>query len=418
MIRTQAPAYTQAKRIDLVFPEKIECTNGAVIFLQREVKDESVKIDFEWDAGSKYQSKILQATFTNRMLLSGTNEKSAQQIAEEIDFYGGYTQFENDKDHAGFTIYGLSNQMNNIIPLVKEALLNAAFPEQQFDKEIEIAKSKFQIEIEKVKVLARRKFNQLVFGEGATYGQIAELKDFDALTAKDLSHFYKEVYCAVPHVFVTGNVSDEIIDLIKEWLSNYDKKSLKEVDAVSEQAKGVHQISKDGALQTSIRVGRRMFDKNHPDYFNFQLLNTILGGYFGSRLMANIREDKGYTYGIGSGLAVLKEASYFFISTEVAKEVKDDTIKEIRYELNKLQEELINEAELNKVKNYMLGEFLRQADGPIAQMEMFKNIYFNELKETYYQDFIDAIHNASVDDLKAVAQKYLNWEDMLIVLAG
>ncbi|MFT4602081.1 MAG: zinc protease, partial [Arenicella sp.] len=154
------------------------------------------------------------------------------------------------------------------------------------------------------------------------------------------------------------------------------------------------------------------------DYFHFQLLNTILGGYFGSRLMANIREDKGYTYGIGSGMAVLQETGYFFISTEVGKDVKEETMTEIHKELKLLTEELITEDELMKVKNYMLGEFLRHADGSLSQMEMFKNIYFNDLKETYYFDFIQAVHDATLPGLKRLAEKYLNPKDMLTVISG
>jgi predicted Zn-dependent peptidase len=161
-----------------------------------------------------------------------------------------------------------------------------------------------------------------------------------------------------------------------------------------------------------------MFKKNHPDYFNFQLMNTYLGGYFGSRLMTNIREDKGYTYGINSHLTVQENAAAFIISTEVGTDVKEETIKEIFIELENLRTNLIPEDELQKVKNYMLGDFLRRADGPIALMENFKNIHFNQLKKTYYNDFIQAIHKATAPDLREVAQQYLQDSEMLIVTAG
>lgn len=419
MIRSEAPAYQQSKTIDLVFPKVITTENGGKIYLQDAVQDESVKIDFEWSAGSKFQSKRLVASFVNRMLLAGTLAKSARKIAEEIDFYGGYTQLECDKDHAGFTIYGLSNQMKHILPLVKDAILDAQFPEQQLAKELEIGKSKFQIEVEKVKVLARRKFNQEVFGANKPYGQVADLSDFDALKTQDLISFYNQYYKVIPHVFVTGNVSEEVINLLKDWLGHYQAVSEKNEEFEEYHSSvGQFHVAKEGAIQTSIRVGRTLFDKNYPDYFNFQLLNTVLGGYFGSRLMSNIREDKGYTYGIGSGVSVLQDGAYFFVATEVASDVAENTLKEIKFEFERLRNEWIGEEELKRVKNYMLGEFLRQADGPIAQMEMFKNIFFNELKASYYHDFIQSIHTATTEDLRKVAQRYLNWEEMLIVTAG
>ena len=134
--------------------------------------------------------------------------------------------------------------------------------------------------------------------------------------------------------------------------------------------------------------------------------------------MANIREDKGYTYGIGSAFAVMDDAAYFFISTEVAKEVKENTITEIYFELDRLKNELIPEDELERVKNYMLGEFLRQMDGPGAMMESFKNIWFNQLSQDYYSRFIHAINNYTAAELRDLAKKYYLRERMVEVVVG
>jgi len=418
MNRSIAPEYTQAKDLKIIAPEKRVSANGVEVYLMRDVKDSSVKIDLEWSAGTKYQPKKLVSNFTNKLIFAGTAEKTSNRIAEEIDFYGGYTSLEVDKDHAALTIYGLNDKISDICSLVKDAFQNAAFPEIELQKELSIAKSKFNIDIEKVKVLCSRTFNRELYGENSAYGQIAELEDFDKLTREDLISFYNEFYKTKPVIFITGNVTDIFVEEVLEW-ANYFEKETKSIDSDNNyQAKGLVKIEKADAIQSAIRVGRLMFDKNHKDYFNFQLLNTILGGYFGSRLMANIREDKGYTYGIGSGMAVLQDASYFFISTEVGKDVNENTIIEIKKELKSLCDVQVSEDELLKVKNYMLGEFLRQADGPLSQMEIFKNIYFNNLKSSFYHDFIQAIHSVTASDLKELAKKYFVEEEMLIVVAG
>jgi zinc protease len=138
---------------------------------------------------------------------------------------------------------------------------------------------------------------------------------------------------------------------------NWGSKNSVYMKAGAEPKVGRSEILKDDAIQSAIRIGRIVVDKKHKDYFGLQILDTVLGGYFGSRLMTNIREDKGYTYGIGSACAVLEDAAYFFVTTEVAKEVKEDTIKEIYFELNRLTTDLIPADELERVKNYMLGEF-------------------------------------------------------------
>jgi predicted Zn-dependent peptidase len=114
----------------------------------------------------------------------------------------------------------------------------------------------------------------------------------------------------------------------------------------------------------------------------------------------------------------MEEAAYFFISTEVAKEVKEDTINEVYKELNLLMTELVPDDELQRVKNYLLGDFLRQADGPMAMLENFKNIHFNNLRPSYYSDFIQAIHNLKAEDVMDLAKKYLQKNDLTVVTVG
>ena len=417
MNRSIAPEFKQAQSLEIVFPEKLIGENGMEIFVMKDVKDDSVKIDLEWSAGTKYQSKKLVSGFTNKLLLAGTEDKNAETISEEIDFFGGYVQSELDKDHAALTIYSLNENASEVFKLVREAIDNAFFPEDEFNKEISISESKFKIENEKVSTLCRREFNQNLYGN-ETYGAVAELSDFSNLTVADLKEFYQTYYKSVPVVFITGNVSEDLIRQIKSWGSMFTAAKIGDFSQSFSQKTGRINVERPEAIQSAIRVGRLMFDKTHPDYFNFQLLNTVLGGYFGSRLMANIREDKGYTYGIGSGMAVLQDVGYFYIGTEVGSEVKENTLIEIYKELDLLASTPISEDELQKVKNYMLGEFLRQADGPNSQMENFKNIYFNNLPNDYYQQFIKAIHAARAEDLMRIAEGYFKRSEMLEVVAG
>lgn len=419
MDRTIAPEYQQAQGVELKFPKEIQLQNGVMLYHFDEVKDESVKLEVSWGAGTKYQSKILQSAFTNKLLLSGTAHKTAQEISEEIDFYGGYFQKNIDKDHAGLTIYGLTETIQPIFQIVMNALQYCVVPEAELQKEVDIALNGFRIESEKVKTLCQRKFGQLLFGADSPYGMVAEESDFHSIKREDLVDYLRTHYWEnQPTLFLCGKVDDDFIQELQRWSAGFDQLKKESVVQLDKQEVGVIHQEQEGAIQSAIRIGRQMFDKKHPDYFSFQLLNTIFGGYFGSRLMANIREDKGYTYGIGAGLAVLEDASYFFVSTEVGVDVRTKAIDEVFHEIERLQNEPISEEELDRVKNYMYGEFLRQSDGPLAMMECFKNIHFNKLPLSYYNDFFRAIQETSSKKLQELAKKYLKKEELIVVSVG
>jgi len=419
MNRNIAPDFTKAQKIDLVFPQKIELENGIQLFWLNETQDDTVKLDISWDAGSKYQNKALVASFTNALLLSGSPDLNAHQISDKIDFQGGFISHDVDKDNGGITLYGLNNKISDIFSVFSTAFNQAVFPESEVNKLIDIRKNGFNISMEKVSTLCRQSFNKNVFGDETGYGKVAQLDDFNKVNQQDIVDFYNTFYLkSKPTLFLVGQVDDDFINELKKWSSKMGTTTPTCPPQNFKQTKGRVEIKKEDAIQSAIRIGRLMIQKNHKDYYKFQILNTILGGYFGSRLMANIREDKGYTYGIGSGLSVLDDSAYFFISTEVAKDVTESTITEIYNEINRLKNEYITKNELEKVKNYLLGEFLRHADGPIAMMENFKNIFFNNLSEDYYTDFIHAVNDVTPQQLKDLANKYWDKNEFLEVIAG
>lgn len=418
MDRQIAPTYHQADHLELIFPEKITFNNGVELYWIKDVKDESVRLDIEWTAGSKYQNDKLVASFTSKLLLAGTSQKTSQQISEEIDFFGGYVSKSLDKDHSAVTLYGLTENITEIWKLFIDAFDGAVFPESELEKERAVALNQYKVDMQKVKTICRREFNRALFGAETPYGMVADEEDYAKVNRSQLEDFYNIFYRNTrPTFFLVGNVDDTLINALRDWSNGFASSESDSVNSFSSQKTGVYHTDKE-ALQSAIRIGRQLFRKDHPDYFNFQVLNTILGGYFGSRLMANIREDKGYSYGIGSGIAVMEDAGYFFIATEVGSQHRQATIDEVFFEIDRLKNEPIGQDELKKVQNYLLGDFLRQSDGPIAMMDSFKNIYYNKLPSTYYNDFISAIKDCTPEELSRLAKEYLKKEDLLIVSAG
>jgi predicted Zn-dependent peptidase len=219
-------------------------------------------------------------------------------------------------------------------------------------------------------------------------------------------------------VVVVGDLSqdeiDEIIDLTGTWATE----SVLEFEKELVNRKEKTHVEKLGALQSAIRLGKILFNKSHEDFIDFQVLNTILGDYFGSRLMSNIREDKGYTYGIGSMLAELHETGYFLIATEVGKDVKDATLKEIQFEIERLKTDLVPQEELDLVKNYLLGQLLKSADGPYSMIDLYMGLEPYGLDMEFYNESIRKIQRITPERIRELAQKHLKWEDFTIVSAG
>jgi zinc protease len=159
-------------------------------------------------------------------------------------------------------------------------------------------------------------------------------------------------------------------------------------------------------------------NRKHEDFSGLQILNTVLGGYFGSRLMNNIREDKGYTYGIGSGISSLQQAGYLFMATEVGADVCSAALTEIYKEIELLKNEPIGEEELNLVRNYMLGSMLGSLENVFSHADKFKNIYFSGLDYDYYTNYIATVKAITAEDLLAIANKYLTTDHFIEVVIG
>jgi predicted Zn-dependent peptidase len=272
--------------------------------------------------------------------------------------------------------------------------------------------------------MARKKFNQLLFGNEHPYGYFVELRDYDKVEREAVKNFHRENYvsgnCAI---IVSGKIGTETLDLLdkhfggQDWAGPAEKKNVNNYQFHATTLRE-NLVLKEDALQSAIRIGRVMFNKTHPDYLPMLVLSTVLGGYFGSRLMSNIREDKGYTYGIGCAMVSLKESGYFFIGTEVGVDVTQKALDEIYYELKRLREEPVGEDELMLVRNYLLGSFLGSVDGPFALADRFKGIMVYNLGYDYYDRYISTIRGIRPERLLELAQQYYKQDDLIELVAG
>lgn len=418
MDRTQAPALSPITAINFVAPNTYPINDRVNLYHMPHVANDTARFDLYFNAG-KMRSKQSLASFVNGLLFSGTKDQTSVEINSAINRLGGFLDTGLSSENAVISMYCLKENLPELFDIILDAISNVSFREDEVEELLANRKQKLQISREKVSYLAQSNFQQELFASDERYNTILEDADFEAVTRKKLVAFHLEYFLnGLERVVVVGNIQRDTIKSIVEKAKPLANRETPEFAETIENRIGSKHIEKEGALQSAIRVGRILFNKNHPDYLDFLVLNTILGDYFGSRLMSNIREDKGYTYGIGSMVAELNNTGYFLIATEVGKDVREDALKEISNELQRLRTELVPEHELNLVQNYMRGQLLKSADGPYAMTDLFLSAILHGKDLDFYNDALEAINSVTPERIQQLANRYLQWDQMSIVSAG
>ena len=422
--RAQAPSFKTIDTINIIKANHTKFINGIDFYSLSAGSQEIVKIEFIFKAGMYHQAASLIASSTNNLLEVGSKSYTANQISDGIDFYGSFLELHVEQDFAIVSLFSLNKYLNESLKFIEELIKYPTFPDDEFKLYITNKKQNHFINSQKGDVLVRRKFSQLLYGEKHPYGLTVADNDFDRINISEIKDFFSQYYTSNNcTIIASGNLPDSITETLnsffgeKKWGQTNDI-ILPKSHSIETTKQQKHFIYKEDAIQSAIRVGRVLFNKTHPDYFKFQVLNAILGGYFGSRLMANIREDKGYTYGIGSGVVNLVNTGSFYISTEVGNNVTNQTLIEIYKEIKILREKLVSVDELETVRNYILGQFLRSVDGPFALADKFKAIWEYNLDYTYFDLYFNAIKTVTPNDIIDLANKYLQEKDLLECVVG
>lgn len=420
--RKTPPAFKMVENINIKEALKSQLDNGIPVYSINAGTQELVKIEFIFDAGTWHQEQKLVASTTNAMLNEGTKNMVSKEIVEKLDFYGAYLLFNIEKHKSTVTLYTLNRYLTETLAIANDVILNSVFPEKEFETINNRRKQRFIVDKQKVETMSRKALMKAMFGDHP-YGQSAELEDFEQLTVDKLKEFYKKYYqlnnCSI---IVSGLLSPTLHSELNRFFGkiNLDKKveEKKQNHIIESTSERKILVPKEDAQQSSIRIGKVLINKLHPDYFGMQVLNTIFGGYFASRLMMNIREDKGYTYGIYSVFYSQQETGLFYIATEVGTEVCEAAISEIYKEINLLRDEKVDEAELSVVRNHLLAEILKMFDGAFAISDSFRSILDYNLDYTYFQKFIKTIKTITPEQIQDLAIKYMQPDSFIEVVAG
>ena len=418
MLNRKTPPIThKIQEINFVSPKEFWVNNQVKLLWMAEVPNQTSRIDLYFDTGLR-KGRNVTSSLCAALLLSGTANKTSTDIHNELNELGAY--FDIGLSHEGvlISIYALKSNIYKAFQLIYDSLQNVVFPEKEIHEMLNEKREKFKINNTRVGFIAQRKFQEKIFHNTA-YSHLTNLKDYDNVSRDEIISFHEKHYKkGLYKVAVVGRLKETTINSIIDICKNsciVDKLSFFK-DFCNDP--GVFHIEKKEALQTAIRIGKTMFNKTHDDFIDFSILNTIFGDYFGSRLMKNIREDKGFTYGIGSASAEMGASGYFIIGSEVGVEHREKALFEIEKEMNILCQENIHENELILVKNYLLGQMLKSADGPYAMMDLYLSVDSYKLDLDFYNRYIDRIHHINPEEIKNLAQKHLKWDTMSIVSVG
>lgn len=421
--RKSAPPVFEVSHLVLPQPKLVHLDNGLPVYVLDFPGQEIVKLEAVFKAGRPEEEKRLASRATSRLLREGTLQRSAAEIAEHLDYYGASLTVPTSLDTSSFILFSVKKYAQEVIPSFAEMLQSPAFPEEELETFRRTSIQELQVELEKVETVAYRKITELIFGADHPYGYNSMPEDYQAIQRADLQHFYNTWYtpsnCLL---FASGRIDEEILKLLNQHFGGGEKikpgkSGTKSLDTPTLRPKTIH-VPLPGSLQTAIKIGRRLFDRNHPDFNGLTVLNTLLGGYFGSRLMTNIREKKGYTYNIYSTVDAYLHDGCFYIATEVSPEKSAAAVRAIFNEIKKLREKPVEEEELSMVRNYILGMLLNGLDGPINSSDMVRNQIVENQTPEQFEALIQTVRTISAESLQALAQKYLQQKDFWVVTVG
>ncbi len=412
---------------DIVMPRSVDMPhalcrtteNGVKIYSLPTDDFEVVRFTLVFRAGTSVQLKHFVASSTLNMLGEGSSTMTAQQIADELDFYGSYFDVNIDRDYTYISFCSLSKFFAPTIKVAREIVLHPIFPERELKTYCEKRKQSLKIERRKIEVQSRELFAKALFGAEHPYGISASEECYDDVARKDVVAMYERCYTSDNcFVVMSGRIDDEVMSAVEELVAGLSRGEICHVkEAPTETTYCLHREVNE-ALQSSIRIGRLLFPRTHPDFVGMQVVASILGGYFGSRLMSNLREEHGYTYGVSAAMINFDREGYFALATQVAREHRDDALREIYSEIERLRVELVSEEELEMVKNVMIGEILRILDGPFGIADVtIENIMCGMDNEATERS-VEAIAAITAEEIRDLAYRYLERDKLVEVVVG
>ena len=423
MDRTIQPEIQPLKNFHIQTPVRTTLPNGIPLTVINASEQEVVRMDVLFSGGRWQQSQKLQALFTNRMLREGTTKYTAATIAEKLDYYGSWLELSSSSEYAYITVYSLNKYLAKTLEVVESMIKEPLFPQKELQTILDTNIQQYLVNTSKVDFLAHRSLLKSLYGEQHPCGKIVMEEDYYTITPEVLREFYERHYhsgnCSI---FLSGKVTDDIISRVTDIFGIPFGQYQLQMPKLSFPFAVIPEkrifTEREDAMQSAVKMGCTTITREHPDYPKLRVLMTLFGGYFGSRLMSNIREDKGYTYGISAGVVFYPDSGLLIVSTETDNEYVEPLIQEVYHEIDRLHQEPVSAEELRMVRNYMLGEMCRSYESPFSLSDAWIFIATSGLKDDYFARSLQAVNEITPAEIQDLAQRYLCKETLKEVIAG
>lgn len=406
--------------------KRIVLENGMVLLLAEKHDIPMVTVNMAIKAGStaEPEGKPGLASITASLLTQGTAKRTATQISREIDSIGGSLSASGGSDFASASLRVLKKDIRTGFDLLADVLMNPAFDQKEIDRKVKETLAEIQRQKEEPGIVAGEAFEKAVFGRHA-YGRTSDevAAYLPKLTRQDIVDFYKARFSPNNAIIaVVGDVREtEIVQLLGDYFKGWKRTDLPVPPQPAPPAiekTFVKKIDKDVA-QANIDMGHVGISRENPDFYAVVVMNYILGGGgFSSRLMDNIRDNKGLAYDVHSGFAAQKEPGAFEVGIQTKNESANEVIEETIKELRRMQDGLVSEKELADAKAYLTGSFPLKLDTSAKIAGMLSSIEIYNLGLDYPQKYPNLINAVTREDVRRVAKKYLHPDNMVIVVVA
>jgi len=426
--KNKAPVSKEILRAKLPKPKEVTLDNGLMVLILEDHRFPIVTVRLDLAlAGALYEPPNMPglASAAASLIREGTKTRNSRQIAEDVDKLGA-TLNASTGFGATTTVLnasGLSDNLDEWFALMTDVLLNPTFPADEVEKYKARQKVLLRQQRTQPSFLANERFSKAVYGNHPASVVSATEESINSLSTEVLAKWHAERYVPQGSILgIAGDVNpDQLIPKLKKWLSGWKKTDLRESlppNPTPTTAKKIWLVDRPNSVQTTLTLGNIAIDRVSPDYIPVTVMNRIIGGGPAARLFINLREEKGYTYGVYSGINPGKYPGPWIASGDFRTDVTDGAMKELLYEINRLRTEDVPDTELDETKRALVANFALSLEQPTQLLSYAITQKTYRLPADYWDTYPAKLMAVSAADVKRVANTYLNPEAMQVVAVG
>ena len=406
MDRTLAPASFPIKNFNFRNYRKIILNghiNGLVI-PDRRYPICTLEIIFR--SGSWFEKNPGVSFLTGKIILEGTNSKNGEEIALAFEYMGTHIEIQTTVDNSRIRLFATQKHIDSSLALLREILFTPSFPEYEFEVIKNLKAEQIKMQLAKNNFFASTYFNQLLFGKDHPYGRYLKVKEIHERSLSEIKKFFQLEFQNDPKVILCGDIDDNVIEKTALLLKNVNNNGQKMPHFKIRPNYDHQTIERSDSVQASLRLGTQTIQRGHPEIHKLTVANKLLGGFFGSRLMKKLREEKGLTYGVYSSLIHVQQASYWLISTEVKKDNTEHSLEIIHAIITELAQKFPSPTEVEMLKNFLKGKFLSSLNSILDIASIYTLLFVNDINIQFLTNYLKTIDTIHPRDISEMIQKY------------